>query len=88
MKKKKKQIFQLLRNLILEGETKIHNDPSFKEDMNVEDYKEHKKLLGRIKSCPGIEELFDLMNEEFGMDVWTVIETYLVLPKKIIILPL
>jgi len=82
MKKQKKQIFQLLRNLILECEINIHNDPTFKEDLNVDEYKEHKKLLGKIKSCPEIEELFDLMNEEFGMDVWEVIETYLVIPKK------
>ena len=54
MEKKKKQIFTLLKGIIVKTETDIHNDPSFKIDMDEETYQEHFEIIQRIEGCKNI----------------------------------
>lgn len=78
MKKKKAKIFSLLKEIIIECETNIHDDMKKERDIDKKSLKQHSKVIKELKKCSTIKELLIIMNVHFSMDYTDVIETYII----------
>lgn len=77
IEKQKIKLFKSLKKIIVECETNIHNDPSFRNEQTEKSLKQHKEYIKRLQHCSNTFELFDIMDGVFGMSVTDVIETYM-----------
>lgn len=76
MKKQQEKIFQLLKEIIVESETDIHNF-YIEEGISSRELEEHSQVIKNISECSSMNELTTLMYNNFGMDCTYLFNNYL-----------